>query len=452
MVTSLRPESGMPQLRARAPAGRWSLAFLATATLAASAHAADPVPAASQAAADVVWIAAAGALVFFMQAGFALLESGMSRAKNAINVIMKNYCDMCFGAIAFWAIGYGLMFGSNTTGWLGTDRFFPGAMPAIDYAWLFFQTMFAATAVTIVSGAIAERARFGVYITASMLVTGIVYPVFGAWAWGSLYEGQGWLRQLGFIDFAGSTVVHSVGAWSALAALMVIGPRTGRYGPDGKARTIPGHNLTSVALGGFILWLGWFGFNAGSTVAATVEIGRILVNTHLAGAAGAIGAIVALRVSGQPMLLTATVNGSIAGLVAITAGCAVMDPPFALLTGFIGGIVMVAASALLERFRVDDVVGAIAVHGFGGAWGTLAAGLFKAGALFDLAQVKIQAIGVGAAFLWAFPVSLAIWWLIDKIRPVRASTSDEQRGLDYSEHYEIGYPEFQRDALNQGKA
>ena len=257
----------MPLLHARAPAGRWSLAFLATAALAASAHAAEPAPAASQAAADVVWIAAAGSLVFFMQAGFALLESGMSRAKNAINVIMKNYCDMCFGAIAFWAVGYGLMFGSNATGWFGADRFFPGAMPSIDYAWLFFQTMFAATAATIVSGAIAERARFGAYITASMLVTGIVYPVFGAWAWGSLYDGQGWLRQMGFIDFAGSTVVHSVGAWCALAALIVIGPRTGRYGADGKARTIPGHNLTSVALGGFILWLGWFGFNGGSTVA-----------------------------------------------------------------------------------------------------------------------------------------------------------------------------------------
>ena len=442
----------MPLPPARAHAGARTAAFAATLLFASTARAADSTPAASQAAADVVWIAAAGALVFFMQAGFALLESGMSRAKNAINVIMKNYCDMCFGALAFWAVGYGLMFGSNATGWFGADRFFPGAMPAIDYAWLFFQTMFAATAATIVSGAIAERAHFAAYIAASTLVTALVYPLFGAWAWGSLYEGQGWLKAMGFIDFAGSTVVHSVGAWSALAAMIVLGPRTGRFGPDGKPRAIPGHNLTSVALGGFVLWLGWFGFNGGSTVAATVDIGRILINTHLAGAAGAIGSMFAMRVAGQPLLLTSTVNGSIAGLVAITAGCAVMDPACAILTGFVGGVVMVVAGAWLERLGIDDVVGAVAVHGFGGAWGTLAAGLFQAGKLFDLAQVQVQAIGIAAAFLWAFPASLAIWWLIDRVRPVRASTSDEQRGLDYTEHFEIGYPEFQRDALNRGKA
>ena len=399
-----------------------------------------------------MWIAAAGALVFFMQAGFALLESGMSRAKNAINVIMKNYCDMCFGAIAFWAIGYGLMFGSNATGWFGTDRFFPGAMPAIDYAWLFFQTMFAATAATIVSGAIAERARFGVYITASMLVTGIVYPVFGAWAWGSLYERPGLaapdgLHRLRRLDrrALGRRLVRARRADDHRPAHRPLRPgREGAHDPrpqphvGGAGRLHPLARLVRVQRRKH--GRGDRGHRPHPRQHASRRRG------------GAIGAIVALRLSGQPMLLTATVNGSIAGLVAITAGCAVMDPPFALLTGFVGGVVMVAASALLERFRVDDVVGAIAVHGFGGAWGTLAAGLFKAGALFDLAQVKIQAIGIGAAFLWAFPVSLAIWWLIDKVRPVRASTSDEQRGLDYSEHYEIGYPEFQRDALNQGKA
>jgi ammonium transporter, Amt family len=416
------------------------------------ALAADPAPAyATQLAADMVWIAAAGALVFFMQAGFALLESGMSRAKNAINVIMKNYCDMCFGAIVFWCVGYGLMFGANASGWLGTSHFAPSHLNAIDYAWLFFQTMFAATAATIVSGAIAERTRFWAYIAGSCIVTALIYPIFGSWAWGSLYGGEGWLRRMGFIDFAGSTVVHSVGGWAALAALLVVQPRLGRFAPDGTARPIPGHNLTSVAMGGFILWLGWFGFNGGSTVAASADIGRIVFNTNLAGAAGAIGAILAMGATRQPILLTGTVNGSIAGLVAITAGCAVMEPPFAIITGVVGGMLSVLVTPLLERMRIDDVVGAVGVHGFGGAWGTLAAGMFKADAMFSVAQIEVQLIGIGAAFLWAFPTTLAAYWILDRLFGVRAPAIDEQRGLDYSEHYEIGYPEFQRDALHQGK-
>lgn len=430
---------------------RIALTLAVLLALAFPAHAAETAPAASQSSADTVWIVAAGALVFLMQAGFAMLESGMSRSKNAVNVIMKNYCDTCFGAIAFWLVGYGLMFGSNASGWIGTDHFAPSTMTPMGYTWLFFQTMFAATAATIPSGAIAERTRFWGYIVASIVVTGIVYPVYGSWAWGSLYEGEGWLRALGFVDFAGSTVVHSIGGWTALAALLVIGPRTGRYGPDGRARTIPGHNLTSVALGAFFLWMGWFGFNGGSTVAASVDIGKIVINTHLAGAAGAIGAMAAMRATGQPLLLTGTINGSLAGLVAITAGCAVMTPPFAVLTGFLGGIVMVGATMLLDRLRIDDVVGAVAVHGFSGAFGTIAAGAFHAGQLFDLRLIAVQVLGVVVAFLWAFPVSYVLWWAIARTIGARASTSEEQRGLDYSEHYEVGYPEFQRDALNLGK-
>lgn len=417
-----------------------------------AAHAADaPPPFASQAAADTVWIAAAGALVFFMQAGFALLESGMARSKNAINVIMKNYCDMCYGAIVFWLIGYGVMFGANRSGWFGADHFAPSHMGAIDYSWLFFQTMFAATAATIISGAIAERTRFWPYIVGSCIISAFIYPVFGSWAWGSLYAGEGWLKKMGFIDFAGSTVVHSVGGWCALAALLVVAPRLGRYGADGKIRNVPGHNLTSVALGAFILWLGWFGFNGGSTVAASIDIGKIVLNTHLAGAAGAIGAMVAMGFARRPMLMTATVNGSIAGLVAVTAGCAVMEPPFAIVTGLVGGMLMVAVAPLLDRLRIDDVVGAVSVHGFGGAWGTLAAGMFKADALFDFGQMQVQIIGIAAAFLWAFPTTFAVYWLLDRLVGVRSSPIAEQRGLDYAEHYEIGYPEFQRDALHQGK-
>jgi len=400
---------------------------------------------------DMVWLIAAGALVFFMQAGFALLESGMSRAKNAINVIMKNYCDMCFGAVAFWAVGFGLMFGANPSGWIGTDKFLLHAVAEADYGMLFFQMMFAATAATIVSGAIAERTRFSGYIVGSIIITGLIYPVFGAWAWGSLYSGEGWLKSMGFIDFAGSTVVHSVGGWAALAAVLVVGPRLGRFGPDGKARPVLGHNLTSVALGGFILWLGWFGFNGGSTAMATVSIGKIVLNTHLAGAAGAIGALAILKLARQPALMTAAVNGSIAGLVGITAGCHAMEPVFALLTGFVAGALSVMAGWWMESRRLDDVVGAVSVHAVGGVWGTLAAGLFKTGALFDMHQLGVQALGCAVAFVWSFSASLAMYWLLKCAIGMRASTLDEQHGLDFSEHYEIGYPEFQQEAVHRGK-
>lgn len=430
-------------------AGVALLAVLAGPAVAAAADAAELER--LRAGTDMVWLTAAGALVFFMQAGFALLESGMSRAKNAINVIMKNYCDMCFGAIAFWAVGFGLMFGSNPSGWIGIDRFWPHAVPEADYGLLFFQMMFAATAATIVSGAIAERTRFWAYIAGSVVITGFTYPVFGAWAWGSLFSGQGWLRELGFIDFAGSTVVHSVGGWSALAAIVMVGPRLGRFGPDGQARPVLGHNLTSVALGGFILWLGWFGFNGGSTAAATVGIGKIMLNTHLAGAAGAIGALVVLGCGRQPVLMTAAVNGSIAGLVGVTAGCHVMEPAFALLTGFVAGGLSVIAGWLLEAARIDDVVGAVSVHAVGGVWGTLAAGLFKHDAMFDLRQLGIQALGCGVAFAWAFGSGLVMYWLLARTIGLRASTLDEQRGLDFTEHYEVGYPEFQQEAVHRGK-
>ncbi|HWH75488.1 MAG TPA: ammonium transporter [Methylibium sp.] len=416
------------------------------------AHGADATPLDQlKADTDMVWLIAAGALVFFMQAGFALLESGMSRAKNAINVIMKNYCDMCFGAIAFWALGFGLMFGTNASGWIGLSHFLPHGLPEADYGMLFFQMMFAATSATIVSGAIAERTKFVGYIAGSVLITALIYPVFGAWAWGALYGGQGWLKALGFIDFAGSTVVHSVGGWAALAAILVVGPRLGRFGADGRARPVLGHNLTSVALGGFILWLGWFGFNGGSTAAASVGIGKIVLNTHLAGAAGAIGALCVLQAARQPVLMTAAVNGSIAGLVGVTAGCHVMEPAFALLTGFIAGGLSVIAGWWLESRRIDDVVGAVSVHAVGGVWGTLAAGLFKADAMFDAHQFGVQLLGCAVAFAWSFGVSLAMYGLLARAIGLRASTLDEQRGLDFTEHYEVGYPEFQREAVHRGK-
>lgn len=400
---------------------------------------------------DTVWIVAAAALVFFMQAGFALLESGMSRSKNAVNVVMKNYMDVCIGSIIFWLVGYGLMFGDNASGFMGASHFIPQSLSNMEYSFLFFQTMFAATAVTIASGAMAERTRYHAYLLGALLVSGIIYPVYGSWVWGSYYDGQGWLAELGFIDFAGSTVVHSIGGWVALAGIIVLGPRLGKFTNAGKPRDIHGHNLTLVALGGLILWLGWFGFNGGSTVAADTSIGLIVLNTHLSAAAGALGAIAMLLLTRQPVLLTHSINGSIGGLVGITAGCATMEPLYAMLTGFIAGMVVVMGVRLLELLKLDDVVGAVAVHGFAGAWGTMAAGIFLKDNMFDMQQIFVQFIGVAAGFLWAFPVALLMYFIIDKTLGLRASSLDEQRGLDYSEHYEIGYPEFQTELVHKGK-
>ena len=401
--------------------------------------------------ADIAWVAMSAALVFFMQAGFALLEGGMARAKNATNVIMKNYADLCYGALAFWLLGYGLMFGTNASGWIGTSDFAPDLANGRTAVFFIFQIMFAATAATIVSGAVAERMRFWPYVIGSMLVTGLIYPVFGAWVWGSFERGDGWLKQLGFIDFAGSTVVHSIGGWSALAAVIVLGPRLGRFAPSGAARDIPGHNLPLMALGVFILWLGWFGFNGGSTLAATADIGLIAVNTHLAGCLGFIGANAAQRLLKRPVLMTTAINGAVAGLVAITAGCATMLPPYALLTGFVAGGLMILATDAMARLKLDDMVGAVPVHAVGGVWGTFAAGLFYRGDLFDPSRIVVQLIGIGTAFAWAFPMAYAVFWTLSRTIGLRADSRHEQRGLDISEHYEIGYPEFQRDLTHAGK-
>jgi len=271
----------------------------------------------------------------------------------------------------------------------------------------------------------------------------VIYPVYGSWVWGSAFEGSGWLAARGFIDFAGSTVVHSVGGWCALAAALVLGPRLGRFGSDGSVRTIPGHSLPSVALGVFVLWLGWFGFNGGSTLAADASIGPVLLNTNLAAAAGVVGTMLLLALLRRPVLITTSVNGALAGLVAITAGCGSMSPGFAVLTGFVAAPVAVLGSDLLLRLRVDDVVGAIPVHGFCGVWGTLAAGLFHSDGLFRIDVLAVQMLGIGAAFLWAFPLAWLCFMVIGWVMPLRAEPVHEQRGLDYTEHAEVGYPEFQ---------
>lgn len=404
---------------------------------------ADDQVAESSQAIDTVWVATAAALVFLMQAGFALIESGSSRAKNCINVVMKNYMDVCIGSLAFWLLGFGLMFGANSTGFIGTSHFALGGDAASwDYSFLLFQTMFAATAATITSGAMAERAKYSSYLVVATLIMLFIYPVFGSWAWGSYYEGSGWLSELGFIDFAGSSVVHSVGGWSALAAIIVLGPRLGRFSDDGKVREIPGHNLNLVALGGFILWFGWFGFNGGSTVSADVNIGLINLNTQLGAAAGAVGALLMSVLMRQPIFVGTIVNGSLAGLVAITAGCASMSPPFAVITSLIGGMIFLFFNRMLLAYRVDDVVGAVAVHGFAGAWGTLCAGMFLAGDIFNIGVIFVQLVGIISCFIWTFSTSYLLFSMVNKLMGLRVDPLHEQRGLDFTEHAEVSYPEF----------
>ncbi len=400
---------------------------------------------------NIVWTCVAAFLVFFMQAGFALVESGFTRAKNAINIIMKNLMDFSIGTIVFFLVGFGLMFGA-TNGFFGTTHFLmAGTDPAsADWNWTFliFQTVFAGTAATIVSGAMAERTKFTSYLIYSVFICGLIYPVFGSWAWGSLLDGGGWLEGIGFCDFAGSTVVHSVGGWLALAGAMVLGPRLGKYGPDGKARAIPGHNIALAALGVFILWFGWFGFNAGSTTVGDGEIGRIAVTTNLAAAMGAIAAMVTSWVVTKKPDCSMALNGALAGLVSITAGCYTVSPVGAILIGLIGGVVVVLSVYFIDTvLKIDDPVGAVSVHGVCGAWGTLACGLFNMdGGLFYGGGAKllgVQAIGVGAAFAWAFGLGLVLFFIIKKTVGLRVSKEEEIRGLDIGEHGMEAYHGFQ---------
>ena len=396
--------------------------------------------------ADYVWTLVAAALVFFMQAGFAMVEAGFTRAKNAINIMMKNLMDFSMGTLAFWAIGFGLMFGASSSGWLGTSGFFlsdftVGGDPWVLAFWM-FQVVFAATAATIVSGAMAERTKFSSYMIYSVIICGIIYPVFGGWAWGGLFHGGGWLEKLGFIDFAGSTVVHSVGGWAALAGAIVLGPRIGKYTKDGKVRPILGHNLPLAALGVFILWLGWFGFNPGSTTAASKDIAMIFVNTNLAAAAGAVLAMFTswMRI-GKPDV-GMSLNGALAGLVAITAGCANVTPLSAVIIGAIAGIIVVFAVFFFDKIKVDDPVGAVSVHGINGAWGTLAAGLFNIGGTSGKI-IGVQLLGIGACFVWTFATAFILFKVIDKTVGLRVTPDEEREGLDYTEHGGNAYPDFE---------
>lgn len=399
----------------------------------------------------IVWIAICAALVLFMQPGFAFLESGLARAKNSVNVIMKNFSDFAFGALGFWAVGYGIMFGANNSGWIGSATFLPDFQDPYATVNLLYQTMFAATAATIVSGAVAERIRYIPYVFGALLVTMVVYPIFGSWAWGGSGDQLGWLKELGFVDAAGATVVHSVGGWCALGAVLVLGPRIGRFSRKGEAREIPGHNLPMFAFGGFVLWFGWFGFNGGAVADDFSDLGRILLNTNLSAACGVLGALAYMYLARGPILMTHTVNGALGGLVAVTAGCKTMDPAFAMIVGLAAGVLVVSASRFLAQAKIDDVVGAIPVHGVCGAWGTLAAGLFFAGDMFNVDRILTQCVGILAAFVWAVPASWAVFKVIDKVIGLRVTSQHEQRGLDFAEHFEIGYSDFMGVETHGGK-
>ena len=391
---------------------------------------------------NYIWVMACATLVLLMQAGFMCLESGMAAAKHSINVAIKNMADFVLAVAAFWAVGFGLMFGETVEGWIGFSHFFISFEDPWLAAFFIFQAVFVGTAATIDSGAIAGRTNFTAYLVLSFFVSTLIYPVFGHWAWAGLFhDQQGWLEAMGFIDFAGSTVVHSVGGWVALAGVIVIGPRLGKFNKDGTVNKIPAHNMTLSYLGTFILVFGWFGFNGGSTLEASSDIAPIILNTLLAASFGCLSAS-ALSWRNSPIKKPEgemISNGVIGGLVSITAGCASVNPMGAVAIGFLGGIVMFVSQNFIEKtLKLDDVVGAIAAHGFCGAWGTIAVGIFMTqenlGEVSRMSQVGVQTLGVLVAFIWTFSLSYLIFKLINWMTPLRVSPEDEKMGLNISEH------------------
>ncbi|WP_136482112.1 ammonium transporter [Cognatitamlana onchidii] len=391
----------------------------------------------------MLWMLISGILVFLMQAGFTLVESGMTRSKNVVNIAMKNVLDIAVGSLVFWFIGYSLMYG-DTNGWIGWGGLMYNQGPAD----LFFQTVFCATAATIVSGAIAGRTKYSTYLIFSLVLTAFIYPIAGGWQW----NGDGWLAQMGFIDFAGSSIVHAVGGWAALVAAYLVGPRLGKY-MDGKAVNIPGHNKLLAALGVFILWFGWFGFNGGSQLAwggdDAVGASMVVLVTNLAASAGALGALFLSWFKYKKPNLDMTLNGALAGLVSITAGCGNMTEGGAIIAGFVGGIIVVFSMELVEqKLKVDDAVGAFSVHGIAGAWGTLVIGLWGVDGdtgigLFNgggSSQFVTQLIGTLAYAAWAVITSFVFLTVLKKTLGLRVSEKVEIEGLDLSEHGALAYP------------
>ncbi|MCI6336482.1 MAG: ammonium transporter [Prevotella sp.] len=405
---------------------------------------------------DTVWMLLAAMLVFFMQPGFALCEAGFTRGKNTANILFKNFVDFCFGSILFWLLGFGFMFGSNGEGFIGMPHFgdisfYESDLPVEGF--LIFQTVFCATAATIVSGAMAERTKFSMYCIYSVFISLLIYPISGHWTWGG-----GWLMNgdetsfmmttfgATFHDFAGSAIVHSVGGVLAFVGAIALGPRLGKYGKDGKSRAIPGHNLMAAALGVFILWFGWFGFNPGSQLAASGEVNRIAIShvfltTNLAAAAGAIGTMFTSWIKYGKPSFSLTLNGVLAGLVAITAGCDLVSPLGASIIGLVAGIVLVFSIEFIDtKLHIDDPVGASSVHGVCGILGTLMTGLFAldGGALYGggWGFFGAQCLGVLAIDAWAAVAGVVLFFGIKKIAGLRVDKRIEEEGLDIYEHGE----------------
>lgn len=388
---------------------------------------------------DIAWILVASGLVLLMQAGFTALESGLVRTKNSINVASKNFADFCVAAAIFWSFGFALMFGVGGGGLLGSSEFLFDTDEPWLMAFFLFQLGFVGAAVTITSGAVAERMHFVGYLIVAAIVGALIYPVFGHWAWGSAagLASDGWLEGIGFVDFAGSTVVHSVGGWIALAAILILGPRIGRFGVGSVP--IRGHDLPMTTVGVFLLWVGWFGFNGGSTLALTDEVPGIIVNTTISAAFGGLAALgLSWAWFGRPDIAT-IMNGALAGLVGITASANIMDTWAAVVIGLVAGGVMVGATALLERFEIDDAVGAVPVHLAAGIWGTLAVALLADSGSWGtgngrLEQLGAQLAGIGACFAWAFGLGFALLWLVNRWVPFRIDEEGERIGLNVSEH------------------
>jgi Amt family ammonium transporter len=402
---------------------------------------------------NIVWILVAAFLVFFMQAGFAMVETGFTRAKNSVNILMKNAFDFVIGSLAFFFVGFGLMFGKSN-GLFGTTLFgLSGVAPASnEWMWTFliFQTVFAATSATIVSGAMAERTKFVSYLVYSGVISLLIYPVFGSWAWGSLSaQGtSGWLEKLGFHDFAGSTVVHSIGGWLALAGAIIVGPRIGKYGPDGRPRALLGHSIPLATLGVFILWFGWFGFNPGSTTAGVGLAGYIAVTTNLGAAAGALAALVTSWVVLKKPDVSMALNGILAGLVAITCPCDGVSPVGAVIIGGVAGVLVVLSVLFIDYvLKIDDPVGAVSVHCVCGVWGTISYGLFSinGGLLYGhgFKQLGTQLAGAGTAAAWAFGLGLVLFSLLGKTIGLRVTDDEQLKGLDIGEHGNEAYAGFQ---------
>lgn len=477
----LSPKPGYGLFKLIGWAALAAAAVPALADTAPAAPAVDPASLSSlRVGLDTVWVLVTAMLVFWMNAGFALVESGLCQSKNCVNILAKNFIVFAASTISFWVIGWGLMFGDGTP-YFGTQGLFfvSGAdnSPALGEAYaamnpfsttkyegvyssinwtptplwakFFFQLVFAGTAATIVSGAVAERIKFGSFLIFSFLLVAFVYPVSGHWIWGG-----GFLGSNNFRDFAGSTVVHSVGGWAALAGVIVLGPRLGKF-KDGKVHPIPGHNMTSAALGVLILWLGWFGFNPGSTMAAMdgKAIAHILVNTNLAAAAASLSALVTAWVFLKKPDLSMILNGCLAGLVAITAPCAFVTITSGFWIGIIAGIIAVFAVIFFDKLKLDDPVGALAVHLCNGVFGTLALGLFYdnqvatdiaalATGLTRGAQTWVQLKGIFWVGLYVFPISLVIWYILKATMGIRVTAEEETEGLDIGEHGNEAYPNF----------